>query len=184
MFSVFDIFKIGVGPSSSHTVGPMKAAKQFIDSLRAQDKLRDVTRIAVDIYGSLSLTGKGHHTDTAIIMGLGGNSPETVDIDSIPEFIQRVEQTGRLPVGMHCHVVDFPNDAITFHRPALELHENGMRIHAFAGGEKIFSKTYYSIGGGFIVDEENFGKKQPTKLLSLTHTNTQQNCLTIAVKTA
>ncbi|KZK78630.1 L-serine dehydratase 1 [Pseudovibrio sp. W64] len=158
MFSVFDIFKIGVGPSSSHTVGPMKAAKQFIDSLRAQDKLRDVTRIAVDIYGSLSLTGKGHHTDTAIIMGLGGNSPETVDIDSIPEFIQRVEQTGRLPVGMHCHVVDFPSDAITFNRPALELHENGMSIHAFAGGEKIFSKTYYSIGGGFIVDEENFGK--------------------------
>ncbi|TKB53663.1 L-serine ammonia-lyase [Ferrimonas aestuarii] len=158
MFSVFDIFKIGVGPSSSHTVGPMKAAKQFIDDLRAMGKLRDITRISVDIYGSLSLTGKGHHTDIAIIMGLGGNSPETVDIDGIPEFMQRVEQTGRLPVGMHCHVVDFPNDAVKFHNHALDLHENGMSIHAFIGEETALSKTYYSIGGGFVVDEESFGK--------------------------
>ena len=95
MISVFDIFKIGVGPSSSHTVGPMKAAKQFVDELRAGGKIRDVTRINVDVYGSLSWTGKGHHTDTAIIMGLAGNLPENVDIDAIPEFISRVEQTCR-----------------------------------------------------------------------------------------
>lgn len=164
MFSVFDIFKIGVGPSSSHTVGPMKAAKQFIDQLRAMDKLRDVTRISADVYGSLSLTGKGHHTDVAIIMGLGGNSPETVDIDEIPEFISQVEQTERLPVGMHCHVVDFPKNAITFHKPALELHENGMSLHAYTGEEKVLSKTYYSIGGGFIVDEENFGKEDSNEV--------------------
>ena len=87
MISVFDIFKIGVGPSSSHTVGPMKAAKQFVDELRAGGKIRDITRIQVDVYGSLSWTGKGHHTDTAIIMGLAGNLPENVDIDGIPEFI-------------------------------------------------------------------------------------------------
>ncbi|MTI17268.1 L-serine ammonia-lyase [Rhodobacteraceae bacterium RKSG542] len=158
MLSTLDIFKVGVGPSSSHTIGPMKAAKQFIDTLRATDKLRQVTRITVDIYGSLSLTGKGHHTDIAIIMGLGGNSPETVDIAGIPEFIARVEQTGRLPVGLHCHVVDFPADAITFHEPALDLHENGMKLHAFIGDELVLTKTYYSIGGGFIVDEENFGQ--------------------------
>ncbi len=158
MFSVFDIFKIGVGPSSSHTVGPMKAAKQFIDDLRAMDKLRQVTRISVDIYGSLSLTGKGHHTDIAIIMGLGGNSPETVDIDGIPEFISRVEQTERLPVGMHCHTVDFPRDAVTFHDETLPLHENGMSIHAYIGEEVAYSKTYYSIGGGAIVEESQFGK--------------------------
>ena len=103
MISVFDIFKIGVGPSSSHTVGPMKAAKQFVDDLRASGKIRDITRIQVDVYGSLSWTGKGHHTDTAIIMGLAGNLPENVDIDGIPEFISRVEQTGRLPIGLHCH---------------------------------------------------------------------------------
>lgn len=88
MISVFDIFKIGIGPSSSHTVGPMKAGKQFTDDLIAREMLHDVTRVVVDVYGSLSLTGKGHHTDIAIIMGLAGNLPDTVDIDAIPGFIQ------------------------------------------------------------------------------------------------
>lgn len=161
MISVFDIYKIGVGPSSSHTVGPMKAGKEFIDDLRAMGKLRDVTKITVDVYGSLSLTGKGHHTDIAIIMGLAGNSPEHVDIDSIPGFIARVEETERLPVGMHCHTVDFPRDSgMNFHTTNLPLHENGMTIHAWIGDEEAYTKTYYSIGGGFIVDEENFGKEQ------------------------
>ena len=124
MISVFDIYKIGVGPSSSHTVGPMKAGKEFIDDLRSMGKLRDVTKITVDVYGSLSLTGKGHHTDIAIIMGLAGNSPEHVDIDSIPGFISRVEETERLPVGMHCHTVDFPRDGgMNFHTTNLPLHE-------------------------------------------------------------
>lgn len=88
MISVFDIFKIGIGPSSSHTVGPMKAGKQFTDDLIARGILTDVTRVVVDVYGSLSLTGKGHHTDIAIIMGPAGNLPDTVDIDAIPSFIQ------------------------------------------------------------------------------------------------
>jgi len=158
MISVFDIFKIGVGPSSSHTVGPMKAAKQFVDELRAGGKIRDITRIQVDVYGSLSWTGKGHHTDTAIIMGLAGNLPENVDIDAIPEFISRVEQTGRLPIGLHCHTVSFPKGAMIFHDEALPLHENGMKLTAFIEDAAVYSKTYYSIGGGFIVDEENFGK--------------------------
>ena len=84
MFSAFDIFKIGVGPSSSHTVGPMKAAKEFIDDVRQTGQFSQVTRLSVEIFGSLSLTGKGHHTDIAIIVGLGGNSPHDVDIDAIP----------------------------------------------------------------------------------------------------
>ena len=159
MISVFDIYKIGVGPSSSHTVGPMKAGKQFIDDLRAMGKLRDITKITVDVYGSLSLTGKGHHTDIAIIMGLAGNSPEKVDIDAIPGFMARVEETERLPVGMHCHTVSFPREGgMNFHKSNLSLHENGMQIHAWIDDEVAYSKTYYSIGGGFIVDEENFGK--------------------------
>ncbi len=158
MYSVFDIFKIGVGPSSSHTVGPMKAAKEFIDDLRAMDKLDLITRISVDIYGSLSLTGKGHHTDIAIIMGLAGNSPESVDIDSIPGFIQQVEDEERLPINGRSHTVDFPNGSVTFHQDTLPLHENGMAIHAYQGEQSLYSKTYYSIGGGFVVDEENFGK--------------------------
>ncbi|WP_072054464.1 L-serine ammonia-lyase [Aliivibrio fischeri] len=160
MISVFDIYKIGVGPSSSHTVGPMKAGKEFIDDLRGMGKLRDITKITVDVYGSLSLTGKGHHTDIAIIMGLAGNTPEHVDIDSIPGFIARVEETERLPVGMHCHTVEFPKEGgMNFHTSNLSLHENGMQIHAWIDGEVAYSKTYYSIGGGFIVDEENFGKE-------------------------
>ncbi|MBD1565704.1 L-serine ammonia-lyase [Vibrio sp. SA48] len=161
MISVFDIYKIGVGPSSSHTVGPMKAGKEFIDDLRSMGKLRDITKITVDVYGSLSLTGKGHHTDIAIIMGLAGNTPEKVDIDAIPSFIARVEETERLPVGMHCHTVSFPKDGgMNFHKTNLSLHENGMQIHAWIDDEVAYSKTYYSIGGGFIVDEENFGKEK------------------------
>ena len=110
MISVFDIFKIGIGPSSSHTVGPMKAGKQFTDDLIARNLLKDVTRVVVDVYGSLSLTGKGHHTDIAIIMGLAGNLPDTVDIDSIPGFIQDVNTHGRLMLANGQHEVEFPVD--------------------------------------------------------------------------
>lgn len=107
MISVFDMFKIGIGPSSSHTVGPMKAGKQFVDELINQNLLTATTRIAVDVYGSLSLTGKGHHTDIAIIMGLAGNMPDTVDIDAIPGFIRDVEQRERLLLANGQHEVDF-----------------------------------------------------------------------------
>ncbi|WP_076416207.1 L-serine ammonia-lyase [Shewanella sp. UCD-KL12] len=157
MFSAFDIFKIGVGPSSSHTVGPMKAAKEFVDELRQQGNLTQVTHMSVDIYGSLSLTGKGHHTDIAILMGLGGNSPESVDIESIPETIRQIEQTGLLYLGSESHQVQFPEGSVTFHQHALPLHENGMSIHAYIDDKSVLSKTYYSTGGGFIVDEEHFG---------------------------
>ncbi|MGW1441941.1 L-serine ammonia-lyase [Serratia rhizosphaerae] len=159
MVSVFDIFKIGIGPSSSHTVGPMKAGKQFIDDLIAHQQLMDATRLVVDVYGSLSLTGKGHHTDLAIIMGLAGNLPHDVDIDAIPGFIRQVEQTGRLALANGCHEVDFPlATSMNFHRDNLPLHENGMRIRAFDGERLLHDKTYYSIGGGFIVDEAHFGQ--------------------------
>ena len=103
MISVFDMFKVGIGPSSSHTVGPMKAGKQFVELLSEQGKLHEVTRIAVDVYGSLSLTGKGHHTDIAIIMGLAGESPDSVDIDAIPAFIKDVQQRERLPLAKGAH---------------------------------------------------------------------------------
>lgn len=159
MISVFDIFKIGVGPSSSHTVGPMKAGQCFVDALIANQRLTDVDRVTVDVYGSLSLTGKGHHTDIAIIMGLAGNSPETVDIDAIPSFVKRVEDTEQLPLGEQQHVVTFlRNGGMNFHQTNLSLHENGMRIHAWQGDECVLSKTYYSIGGGFIVEEAEFGQ--------------------------
>lgn len=159
MISVFDIFKIGIGPSSSHTVGPMKAGKQFVDDLTQQHLLLSTSRIAVDVYGSLSLTGKGHATDIAIIMGLAGNLPDTVDIDAIPAFIHHVEQNGKLLLAQGQHQVDFPiKGGMNFHSTYLPLHENGMTMTAFNADKIIYKKTYYSIGGGFIVDEEHFGQ--------------------------
>ncbi|POT54942.1 L-serine ammonia-lyase [Citrobacter amalonaticus] len=159
MISAFDIFKPGIGPSSSHTVGPMNAGKRFIDQLVNSGDLLRTTRITVDLYGSLSLTGKGHATDTAIMMGLAGNSPQSVNIDAIPTFIDDVTRSGRLPVAEGAHVVDFPvADNIIFHTTTLPRHENGMRITAWENQEHLLSKTYYSIGGGFIVEEEHFGQ--------------------------
>lgn len=159
MISAFDIFKIGIGPSSSHTVGPMNAGKCFIDRLIDSGDLPRTTRITVDLYGSLSLTGKGHATDTAVIMGLAGNTPQDVNIDSIPAFIQEVARSSRLSVAGGAHVVDFPvADSIFFHAETLARHENGMRITAWHGQTPLLHKTYYSIGGGFIVEEERFGQ--------------------------
>ncbi|PWC11162.1 L-serine ammonia-lyase [Brenneria roseae subsp. americana] len=164
MVSVFDIFKIGIGPSSSHTVGPMKAGKMFTDDLVSKSLISSVTRIVVDVYGSLSLTGKGHHTDIAIIMGLAGNLPDSVDIDGISAFIQRVKETNRLPMLDGQYEVSFPLEtSMCFQSENLPLHENGMTIRAYRHQELVYSKTYYSIGGGFVVDQENFGKTSLTE---------------------
>ncbi|POP44012.1 L-serine ammonia-lyase [Superficieibacter electus] len=159
MISVFDIFKVGIGPSSSHTVGPMNAGHCFIDLLEAHDLLTQTTRLTVDLYGSLSLTGKGHATDTAIIMGLAGNRPQSVDIDAIDGFIQQVMRSGHLPIAQGKASVAFsPAMDMLFHPETLPRHENGMRISAWHGAECLLSKTYYSIGGGFIVEEADFGQ--------------------------
>ncbi|MDP8162100.1 L-serine ammonia-lyase [Pasteurella skyensis] len=158
MISVFDMFKIGVGPSSSHTVGPMKAGKEFVDTLIQNNQLNGITKLYVDVYGSLSMTGKGHNTDIAIIMGLAGYLPHNVDIDAIPAFIADVKRTAKLPIAKGEHTVDFDFDKnMVFHSSFLSLHENGMRITALSGDEQIYQQTYYSIGGGFIVDEDHFG---------------------------
>lgn len=158
MISVFDMFKIGIGPSSSHTVGPMKAGKYFIDDLIRRGQLEYVAKIQVDIYGSLSMTGRGHSTDTAIIMGLAGYLPHNVDIDLIPTFISTLKQTALLPVAENQKVVQFDIDEdLIFHSTFLPRHENGMRITAFSAQHTtLYQQTYYSIGGGFIVDEAHF----------------------------
>lgn len=147
VISVFDMFKIGIGPSSSHTVGPMKAGKQFVDTLIAEDKLSQTTRISVDVYGSLSLTGHGHHTDIAIIMGLAGEAPDTVDIDTIPAFVADVTQRQRLPLAGGQHEVDFPREGgMVFRSEVLPLHENAMTVSAWRGDFCLLQKTYYSVG--------------------------------------
>lgn len=162
MISVFDMFKVGVGPSSSHTVGPMKAGKQFIDDLIEQGKFDAVAILHVDVYGSLSMTGHGHNTDIAIIMGLAGYLPHDVDIDLIPTFIEQVKQTKKLSIAQGKKTVNFDWDAnMVFHNSFLSLHENGMTITALdADRNVLYRQTYYSIGGGFIVDEAHFGQEE------------------------
>ena len=156
MLSVFDIFKIGIGPSSSHTVGPMKAGKLFSDELRAKGLLPSITRVRADIYGSLALTGKGHHTDVAVILGLAGHTPETVDIDSVFTMVEKVQKEERLLLGGE-RAVDFPRaESLCFHPESLPLHENGLTLRAFAGESEVYQNTYYSIGGGFVVDADHF----------------------------
>ena len=162
--SIFDMFKIGIGPSSSHTLGPMKAGKAFVDELKEKDLLDKVTRVQANVYGSLSLTGIGHSTDKAILLGLAGEEPETVDIDGISEFMKNVRSSEKLMLG-GSHEVEFPKDGgFFFHDEYLPMHENGMCLIAFAGEEDILHKTYYSVGGGFIVKQEDFAKRTDAKV--------------------
>ena len=162
--SIFDMFKIGIGPSSSHTLGPMKAGKAFVDELKEKDLFDKVTRVQANVYGSLSLTGIGHSTDKAILLGLAGEEPETVDIDGISEFMKNVRSSEKLMLG-GTHEVEFPKDGgFYFHDEYLPMHENGMCLIAFAGEEDILHKTYYSVGGGFIVKQEDFAKRTDAKV--------------------
>ena len=157
MISVFDLFSIGIGPSSSHTVGPMRASCAFVNALKQAGHLSRTERIVVECYGSLGQTGKGHGTGKAIILGLAGFEPELVDIEAIPAFLGQVEhsQTLRLAGEQPSH---FPRvGAIIFNRrKTLPAHSNGMTLRAFAADELLFEQTYYSIGGGFIIEESHF----------------------------
>ncbi|MEK0126944.1 L-serine ammonia-lyase [Corynebacterium marquesiae] len=162
--SIFDMFKIGIGPSSSHTLGPMKAGKAFVDELKEKDLFDKVTRVQANVYGSLSLTGIGHSTDKAILLGLAGEEPETVDIDGISEFMKNVRSSEKLMLG-GSREVEFPKDGgFYFHDEYLPMHENGMCLIAFAVEEDILHKTYYSVGGGFIVKQEDFAKRTDAKV--------------------
>ncbi|NVK25481.1 MAG: L-serine ammonia-lyase [Gammaproteobacteria bacterium] len=159
MLSVFDMFSVGIGPSSSHTVGPMRAAHEFVTTLKNKELLSDVTQVQAELYGSLGQTGIGHGSGKAVILGLLGDEPETIDPDTVPEKLQTVEQTQRLTL-LNEHSVLFPNKgAIIFHRrKTLAAHSNGMKLIAFNNDNVIFEQTYYSIGGGFIVKEEDFAE--------------------------
>lgn len=157
MISVFDMFSIGIGPSSSHTVGPMRAACAFIQTLKANALLSRTGRVVVECYGSLGQTGKGHGTGKAIILGLAGLEPESVDIEAIPAFLAQVEQTQTLCLGGE-QPSEFPRiGAILFNRrKTLPAHSNGMTLRAYEGDTLVFEQTYYSIGGGFIIEESHF----------------------------
>ncbi|MDX1516267.1 MAG: L-serine ammonia-lyase [Woeseiaceae bacterium] len=148
--SIFDIFKIGIGPSSSHTVGPMKAARAFAESLSAVDA--DIARVEVTLHGSLAWTGKGHGTDSAVILGLSGHAPDTIDPDAIEPLLRRVHADRTLAVAGVGELPFDPQTAIVFDRgEELPRHTNGMRFVAYTGdGREIANDVYYSLGGGFI----------------------------------
>jgi L-serine dehydratase len=153
--SVFDIFKIGIGPSSSHTVGPMRAARRFAERVAADGLLAQTAAVKAELYGSLGFTGKGHGSDKAIILGLEGAEPATVDVDQIPARLAAVDRTRRITLFGGREVAFDPATALVFHRHEdLPLHPNGMRFTAFdAGGAPLVERIYYSIGGGFVVDQ-------------------------------
>lgn len=131
MLSVFDIFKIGIGPSSSHTVGPMRAARRFAELLAGEGAMARTASVRVELYGSLGHTGRGHGSDTAIILGLEGEDPETVDVDAVPARVAAVTTAGRLTLAGGQAIDFLPAQAIVFRRrETLPLHPNGMRFTA------------------------------------------------------
>lgn len=153
--SVFDLFKIGIGPSSSHTVGPMRAARQFAEGLQESGRLSAVARVRAEMFGSLGATGKGHGTPKAVILGLQGETPETIEVASIPAKLATLRETSQLKL-MGCHSIayDDSEDLLLHRRKSLPYHPNGMLFTAFdESGAVLVAKTYYSVGGGFIVDE-------------------------------
>ena len=152
--SVFDLFKVGIGPSSSHTVGPMRAAALFTHALENHGHMPQVTRVAAELYGSLGATGKGHGSDKAVLLGLSGYEPDTVDVDQVPGYIEAIRRDKRIVLaGKHAVAFDEKADLKMF-RKALPLHANGLRFAAFdAAGIQVHEATYYSVGGGFVVSE-------------------------------
>jgi L-serine dehydratase len=167
MISVFDMFSIGIGPSSSHTVGPMKAAKMFVESLEEVGLLELTDCIKTELFGSLGQTGLGHATGKAVILGLSGESPEEIPVEAINSILDVVNKTKNLLLAGK-HSIPFPiNDSIIYHqRKTLPEHANAMTLFAYSGDEKLLEKTYFSIGGGFIVEDCDFDQRKD-KALSL-----------------
>ncbi|MGH8035564.1 MAG: L-serine ammonia-lyase, partial [Lysobacterales bacterium] len=154
--SVFDPFKIGIGPSSSHTVGPMKASHTFVQRLAQAGLLEQVNRVCVTLFGSLAHTGCGHGTDKAVMLGLQGELPDQVDPDAIHGMLQTIRSQQRLNLGGRCAIAFIEKDDLRFNKQeVLPHHPNGMRFEALSrSGESLLSREYYSVGGGFVVNQD------------------------------
>ncbi|GER59214.1 L-serine ammonia-lyase [Patiriisocius marinus] len=158
--SVFDMLSIGVGPSSSHTLGPWRAAQMWIKKLQLRENFTGVASVQVNLYGSLSLTGKGHATDIAVIMGLMGTDPVTVEIDSIQPAIDQLKLNNILKLNNEKEIEFNISENIKFNRSFLEFHPNGIKFEATLRNGKKTRDTYYSIGGGFVIQKERARKKR------------------------
>ena len=155
--SIFDLFKVGIGPSSSHTVGPMVAAKKFAESLKTENIITEVSQVSVELFGSLGATGKAHGAPKAIILGLEGEEPHSIDVSKILTRIEKIKQDNQLNIlGRHLINYNHDRDLKLFRRKALPFHPNGMVFTAFnSEHEELSKKTYFSVGGGFVVDDKN-----------------------------
>lgn len=164
--SVFDMLKVGVGPSSSHTLGPWRAAQRWVGELKDKGRFDTVEKIHVDLYGSLSLTGKGHATDIATIMGLLGHDPVTMDISILESEIENIRETGKLLLNGEKEIDFSIDENIKFNRKFLEFHPNGITFRATLSDGKKTSSSFYSIGGGFVIKKErkNASKKMKSFL--------------------
>ncbi len=162
--SVFDMLKIGIGPSSSHTLGPWRAAERWIKHLNNSNLFEKITSIKVDLYGSLSLTGKGHATDLAVILGLSGKDPETIPVDTIDAIINKVKTSNQLNFNSQKNIEFENSKSIVFNRDFLPYHSNGIKFTGYKDDKVISSEIYYSIGGGFVVQEERTISKKKDKL--------------------
>src|SRR6478609_11650407 len=158
--SVFDLFKVGIGPSSSHTVGPMRAAYMFVSGLRTDGLLWDVQSIRCELFGSLGATGHGHGSVKAVVLGLEGEQPDKVDPVGAQPRVDAIRQQGKLQVaGEHPIAFDMDNDIVLHRRKRLDFHTNGMLFYAIdAEGGELRRREYYSIGGGFVVDQDEAGR--------------------------
>ena len=165
--SVFDLFKVGIGPSSSHTVGPMRAARLFAHGLETSGLLPAVSRVQVGLYGSLGATGRGHGSDKAVLLGLSGEEPESVPIESVEPTVQSIREQGRINLmGVHSIAWNDREDLTLHHRP-LPLHANGIRLTAWdSAGAVLADRTFYSVGGGFVVSEEVMADGQRQKVIA------------------
>jgi len=162
--SALDLFTIGIGPSSSHTVGPMRAARRFALALDRDAKLDGTARVCVELFGSLGATGKGHRTDVALMLGLEGEEAEKLEPDTIPSRLDRIRSAGKLTL-LGVQPIPFGASDVVFHRlRSLEKHPNGMIFTAFdGGGAEILRRTYFSVGGGFVVGEATSSHAPPVR---------------------
>jgi len=158
--SVFDMLKIGVGPSSSHTLGPWRAAERFLGELRKEQILNSITSIQVDLYGSLSLTGKGHATDLAVILGLSNQNPETIPVENIKAITNQIIQDKTISLGGENTIQFDPKTAIVFNKNFLPFHSNGLKFTAYSSKNNKYEATYYSTGGGFVMGEDRINSEK------------------------
>lgn len=180
--SVFDMLKIGVGPSSSHTLGPWRAAEIFLKELRSQDLFDKTEKVTIELYGSLSLTGKGHATDLAVMLGLSGADPEYVPVENIESIIQTIRDNNKLMLGGAKPIVFSVEKDIVFHKTFLPYHANGLIFKAHTSDKTEYTSTFYSVGGGFVVKEGEESSSEAKDMKSVPYAvNTAEELLKSAL---